>query len=397
MNVVFVVLVSFFLAAVWPTDGLYLRHDTQRDLHPKLASLLAALNQTARLKLGSDRSRSPAPYLQKLEATLLAMAQDTSQIPAELLHGVKDDVMTMVSNELKPRIVTEHQQIQAQIAEFSALFAKCEEVRGSGLNESYAEQQAIPVLIANHKACREQESALQDRLETCRTALQSSQMVDASTCESARLLDRIPDVSICSAQNGESAEFYHARMLEVFRDRLKNIRIRRLLCENTTGALNLQRSACDTQAREVQQQRESCNLLQRQLDSSACDLSLSMNTTCAKYQACRSQATLSYDLVHNTVKARESNLHDEWKALQHIECILEAMVGTDIMRAAQDCGRAIYRIWPARSCCLYIELNWYVLISVPHIHGLHPCCKLNLLRCGTPRGQLHHHSALSGM
>ena len=340
-----VALASFLLSLVWPCDCLFLRHeahDVQHDVHPKLASLLAALNQTSRLKLGSDKSRSPAPYLRNLEATLLAMAQNMSQVPSELLHGVKEDVSTMVANELKPRIVTEHQQIQSQIAEFSGLFAKCEEVRGTGLNESYSEQQSIPVLIANHKACREQESALQDRLDTCRTALQSSRLVDASTCESARLLDRIPEVSICSAQNGESAEAYHHRMLEVFRERLKDIRIRRLLCQNTTGALSLQESACEQQASEVQQQRTSCNTHQRQLDSAACELSLSMNTTCAKYQACRSQATLSYDLVRNTVKARETNLHDEWKALQHIECILEAMVGTDIMRAAQDCGRAIY-------------------------------------------------------
>ncbi|CAE7239376.1 unnamed protein product [Symbiodinium sp. CCMP2592] len=339
-----VVLVSFLLTLVWPTRCLLLRQDTQRDLHPKLASLLAALNQTARLKLGSDRSRSAAPYLKNLEATLLAMAQNTSQIPSQLLHGVKDDVMTMVASDLKPRILTEHRQIQSQIAEFSGLFAKCEEVRGVGLNESYLEQEALPVLIANHGACRKQESLLQDRLDACRTALQSSRLVDASTCESARLLDRIPEMSVCSTLNGESAEAYHHRMLEVFQDRLKNIRIRRLLCENTTGALHLQESACDTQDQEVKRQRESCNLMQRQLDSAACDLSLSMNTTCSKYQACRSQATLSYDLVRNTVKARESNLHDEWKALQHIECILEAMVGSDIMRAAQDCGRAVYSV-----------------------------------------------------
>ncbi|CAE7226361.1 unnamed protein product [Symbiodinium natans] len=348
-----VVLASFLLALVWPSDGLLWRQDAQRDAHPRLASLIASLNQTARLKLGSG-ARSSAPYLRSLEATLLAMAQNTSQIPSQLLHGVKSDVMTMVSNELKPRIITEHSQIQSQIAEFSGLFAKCEEVRGVGLNESYSEQQAIPVLIANHKACRKQESALQDRLSACRTALQSSRLVDASTCESARLLDRIPEASVCSALNGESAEAYHQRMLDVFRDRLKNIRIRRLLCQNTTGALHLQESACDTQAREVEEQRTSCNLMQRQLDASACDLSMSMNTTCSKYQACRSQATLSYDLVRNTVKARESNLHDEWKALKHIECILEAMVGSNIMSAAQECGRAIYSV--AHLMVVYITM-----------------------------------------
>ena len=318
-------------------ECLFLRHDAHAQEYPQLASLLASVRTVT---LSNATVSSSAPYLHSIEATLVSMAQ--SQAPVDLIKHVKTDVMTTISKQLKPRILAEHKLIQAQVAEFSNLFTKCEVEREAGLNTSFVKQQAIPVLIANHKACRWQESNLGHELASCKKTLQSSRQVDSSTCEGAKMMDQIPDIATCAPANGEDAETYHRRMLLQFQERLKSIRIRRLLCANTTGALKLQESVCEGQASEVERQRSSCNSMQSMLDSSVCELSTSMSTTCAQYRACRSQATLSYDLVHQTVKAREKTLHEEWKALQRIECILDAMSTSNVLAATQDCNRALY-------------------------------------------------------
>lgn len=324
-------------------ECLFLRHDSNdaRGEYPQLASLLASV----RTATSSNATvSSSAPFIHSMEATLVSMAQGLSQAPRDLIKHVKADVMATISDQLKPRILAEHRLIQAQIADFSSLFAKCEIEREVGLNTSFIKQQAIPVLIANHKACRWQESNLGHELASCEKTLQSSKQVDASTCEGAKMMDQIPDIASCASVNGEDAETYHRRMLLQFQERLKSIHIRRLLCANTTGALKLQESVCEGQAREIQRQRSSCNSMQSMLDSSVCELSTSMSTTCAQYKACRSQATLSYDLVHHTVKAREDTLHQEWKALQRIECILDAMSTSDVLSATQECNGALYSV-----------------------------------------------------
>eukprot|EP00438_Fugacium_kawagutii_P019719 Skav213548 [mRNA] locus=scaffold263:16464:17630:+ [translate_table: standard] len=321
-------------------ESLFLRHDARQD-YPQLASLLASVRTAT---LSNATVVSTAPYLHGIEEALVSMAQGISQAPGDLIKNVKTDVMATISDQLKPRIVGEHKLIQSQIAEFSTLFAKCEAEREVGLNNSFVKQSAIPVLIANHKACRWQESHLGHELASCRETLQSSRQVDTSTCDGAKMMDQIPDISSCAALNGEDAETYYDRMLQQLHERLKSIRIRRMLCANTTGALKLQQSVCEGQEAEIQRQRSSCNEIQGVLDSSVCDLSTSMSTTCAQYKACRSQATLSYDLVHHTVKAREDTLHEEWKALQRIECILDAMSSSNVVAATRECNQALYSV-----------------------------------------------------
>eukprot|EP00434_Breviolum_minutum_P037606 symbB.v1.2.033351.t1/scaffold4121.1/size44329/2 len=322
-------------------ECLFLRHYDAREEYPQLASLLASVRTTT---MSNSTVLSSAPYLHSIETTLVSMAQELSKAPGDLIKNVKADVMSTIADQLKPRILAEHKLIQSQIAEFSSLFGKCEMEREAGLNASFMKQQAIPVLIANHKTCRWQESNLGHELASCKETLASSRQVDASTCEGAKMLDQIPEVASCVALNGEDSETYHRRMLQQLQERLKSIRIRRLLCANTTGALKLQEAVCEGQVNEIEQQRSSCNSMQSMLDSSVCELSTSMSTTCAQYKACRSQATLSYDLVHNTVKARELSLQDEWKALQRIECILDAMSTSDILAATQDCNHALYSV-----------------------------------------------------
>ncbi|CAK9012474.1 unnamed protein product [Durusdinium trenchii] len=322
-------------------ECLFLRQSDARDFYPQLAPLLAAVNETSKLESDTTASLS-APYLHSIEATLTSMAQGLSQAPGDSVSQVKADVVRMIDNLLRPRILAEHDAIQSQVAAFSSSFAKCETERAVALNQSYSKQEGLPLLIANHKACRLHESKLGYGLASCKETLQSSKEVDASTCEAAKM-EGIPDVTSC-ASHGEDVEQYHRRVIAQFRERLDSIRHKKVLCSNTTEALKLQEAVCAGQADEIQQHRSRCNSRQEEIDSTVCDLSTSMSTTCARYKACRSQVTVSYDLVRRTVQSREETLQDEWKALGRIECILDAMSKLDAVVATQECFHASYSV-----------------------------------------------------
>lgn len=113
-----------------------------------------------------------------------------------------------------------------------------------------------------------------------------------------------------------------------------------MLCENTTGAIKLQEAVCDGLRGELQQRRADCEAQQHGLDEAVCGLAGVMDSTCTAYKACRSQATLSYDLGRHSIEQRLSALREEWTALQRIECLLKVL-GAGAEAVAQ-CQSATY-------------------------------------------------------
>ncbi|CAJ1408119.1 unnamed protein product [Effrenium voratum] len=329
-------------------DGFYLRHDSgaRTELYPQqLTTLLAATRASVRHRRQANimelSSSSTTPFLKSIESTLLAMAKNASQASQDFMSRVQADVMGTITEELKPQILAEHGLIQSQVAQFTGFFERCEMQREAGLNTSTHWQESIPGLIVDHRTCRIQEGTFMLKLKICREKLESFKHVDASTCQQTA---QLPDAASCASLNGETAEAYHRRMLAHFETGLQNIKTQKMICANNSQALQLQEAACTGQEQELQQTTSKCVTKQNTLDSAVCDLGGSMNTTCAGYRACRSQANDSYKLVRHTVKSRETTLHEEWRALQRIECILHALTMADIVSAAQDCANAVHSV-----------------------------------------------------
>ena len=113
-----------------------------------------------------------------------------------------------------------------------------------------------------------------------------------------------------------------------------------MLCENTTAAIKLKEGVCNGLQEELQQLRGGCEAQQHGLDEAVCGLAAVMDSTCMGYKACRSQATLSYDLGRHNIEQRLMALREEWTALQRIECLLRVLgAGAE---AVVQCQSATY-------------------------------------------------------
>eukprot|EP00440_Ansanella_granifera_P021338 gb/GFBE01023165.1/.p1 GENE.gb/GFBE01023165.1/~~gb/GFBE01023165.1/.p1 ORF type:complete len:492 (+),score=113.30 gb/GFBE01023165.1/:1-1476(+) len=328
-------------------------------------------------------------YIQHLQSSLVALAaKRDSQLPgdASAFSKLKTELHIVIEEHLKVSIIQEHAELQQDLNSYVLLFNTCEAERAKGLNESYKAQMALPTAIANHKACRMQESLLHDKLQTCADALAAAQAVDQETCKTAEELDQVPDVTVCSGLNSETPEAYHRRMAAEFRQKLQDIRIRKLLCANATEAMNMQLQLCEDETAEVQKQRETCDSMQNAMDSCVCDLADTMSTTCNKYKACREQATLSMNVANNSARDHQVQLTKTWKALTDISCLLEHLeteAGKDACNnLVYDFSHldVVYSPTPECQACEELaeipgtaEYNATVFADIPHDAPPKPC------------------------
>mmetsp|Transcript_42442 Transcript_42442/g.76237 ORF Transcript_42442/g.76237 Transcript_42442/m.76237 type:complete len:453 (-) Transcript_42442:81-1439(-) len=314
-------------------------HDSLRDISSEviaLARMQGAAASKSALQIPSDTPEE----LHGIMSMVLKLAGNSSSSKAdpEAIGSLKDNIRDMIDNKIKPRVESDFDQLQTQLQDYYTLFNACEDNRHAGMNQSEKHQLTIPIMVKEHKECRNVEASLYSKKKSRKDEQDATQLAKDASCKHYGD-GQVPDYQICASASGESAEEYYKRMIEKFKKEAKVLKSGREACENATKALEEAKVGATDADNAWTKQRDACNLKQNALDEESCSLSTIMAETCDQYKTCRSQATLSLDLMSNTCKEKENALRKQWWTLNLINCMLDA-IGSNPTKTLEDCQTA---------------------------------------------------------
>eukprot|EP00933_Yihiella_yeosuensis_P080034 TRINITY_DN93443_c0_g1_i1.p1 TRINITY_DN93443_c0_g1~~TRINITY_DN93443_c0_g1_i1.p1 ORF type:complete len:671 (+),score=170.59 TRINITY_DN93443_c0_g1_i1:100-2112(+) len=294
--------------------------------------------------LASGPKRVGLDKLGEIESALLSISKQAPLPGQPLDHDrvVRYSTRNLLDSQLKPRVLADFKAISDQITQAVGLFQKCEDDRLYSLRASLEQQVAMPGFAGTHKACRMQEASLNAERQQCDIISLNAVSIKKGACDQGKLID-VPRID-CASDYNEDPEAYHLRMMRAFQRNYEVIRQNRKSCADATTNAAYRDGSCTRAVEAHRNKREECNAAQDKMDSHACMLAMSMNTTCMSYQLCRRQSTMSYNLADQTVAVEETNLHNEWKSLKHIECMLDALGTTQPGVAVQACNNVEHSI-----------------------------------------------------
>lgn len=142
-----------------------------------------------------------------------------------------------------------------------------------------------------------------------------------------------PDAQVCHQSNSETYKNWVTRLAGYFDTAKTDYLGRETTCSNLGDHVTSNTSRCNDLQSGLNNKQQECNSARTALNTAGCALANTQASVCHNYNCCYSDTTDAYTVARTNAEQEEIAFVAQWKALAHIECLLDVMVQADVNTA----------------------------------------------------------------
>lgn len=261
-------------------------------------------------------------------------AEDVEHVVLNMLNssvtpGMADlvgQIGAMIENDMKPKVLKEHNDTVALLEQLFAAFKTCTTQRSTAEETGNLDdlQNAAKGAKSNVDSCEQEKEGMKGPVQECNETLPVLDQLADSDCKAKDEAEKNPDAMICDPTVADSYETWINRLEEYFEGELGHVAEKVEKCDNATKDAAKKKEECDPILEDEKKKAEECNDKDEDKKGKLCAFYTTVKGICKAFEDCNAAARLAYENAKAKIIIQVADRKVEWEALERIKCMLGA-------------------------------------------------------------------------
>lgn len=232
----------------------------------------------------------------------------------------------MIENDMKPKVLKEHNDTVALLEELFAAFKNCTTDRSTAEEKGDlgSLKDAAGLAKTDVDSCENEKKPLDDQAKDCNETLPVLKGLKESDCKAQEEAEKNPDAMICDPTVADSYETWIERLETFFKGELDNVAEKVVKCDNATKDHDKKKEECGPITDDVDKKTKECDDKDDDRKGKLCAFYTTVKNICNSYGDCNEAARLAYTNAVAKIVVQVADRKVEWETLERIKCLLGA-------------------------------------------------------------------------
>jgi len=248
------------------------------------------------------------------------------------LSKFADDLNKIIEDDMKAAVLKVKASLQTELdGHYAGGYDTCDSSLATSTSVS-AKSGLFTTAASQHSSCRKDESDAETAYSTCAKEEEGLKSAKEAACKVVSDLNSVSNGN-CAKQSGETYVTYTARLMKFYEDENTKGIAAEKKCKDATEVYEAKSKSCSDLKSTWTAKKAGCDKQQDTMDAAACTILATSQDVCKTYSDCYTSATSSYNNDKKSVESQEVAIKNEWKALLHLQCLLNVFSKSDSEKA----------------------------------------------------------------